>query len=406
MSTPAALRGNIPRVFWMRAGYMFLVVMPVIVPYYRHHDLSMHQVYLLQTVFALAVAALEVPSGYAADLLGRRRTLILASALGGAAFTVLALSRGFAGFVIFEVVAAFGASLYSGTDVALLYDTREALGDESSGTADLGRQLQWGQVGETIAALLGGALVLIHLRLPVIANAVTAWIPLFIAWGLVEPPRQMMDAGRHRENIRMIGAALFGHSRLLSLVLLSLIGYGVATLVAVWAFQGYWGEQGIPIGWFGVLWAAYNLTVAGVGRVAGRVEERLGGAGSVLLIGVLPIVGYLGMAWGGAILGVVAGFAFQVSRGLTQVILRHALNARVTAGFRATANSVSSLGVRLSFAVLGPLMGFVIDGRGYPVALTLFGAIYVVLLGVLVVPLAREVRREIEGGPTGDVARE
>ncbi len=394
MPNPTALRGNIQRVFWMRAALMFMVVIPVLVPLYKHHDLSMHQVYLLQTIFALTVAVLEVPSGYAADLLGRRRTLILASALSGAAFTMLAFSRGFVGFALFEVFVAFGVSLHSGTDVALLYDTREALGDESSGVDDLSRQVQWGQIGETIAALLGGALVLIHLRLPAIANAVTAWVPLFIAWGLVEPPRATMDAGRHRDNFRMIGKALFGHSRLLTLVLFSLVGYGVATLIAVWAFQGYWGEKGVPLGWFGVLWAAYNLAVAGVGRVAGGVEERLGGSRSVLLIGALPIVGYLGMAFGNVFVGIAAGLAFQATRGLTQVILRHALNARVTGSFRATANSVSSLGVRLSFALLGPLMGFLIDGEGYRTALTWFGAIYVVLFVVLAVPLAREVGRD------------
>ncbi len=387
------LRGNIVRVLLMRAGFMFLVVMPVIVPFYKHHGLTMHQVYLLQTIFALTVVVFEVPSGYAADLLGRRRSLILATALSGAAFTLLAIGRGFAGFAAFELCAAVGASLWSGTDVALLYDTREALGDDDEGPRDLGRQMLWGQVGETVAALLGGALVLVHIRMPAIANAITAWIPLVIALGIVEPPRAKLDGSQHRENFRRIGKALFGHSRILTLVLLSLVAYGVATLLAVWSFQGYWAEKGVAIGWFGLLWAGYNLVVALVGRAAGAVEDRLGGPRSVLLIGALPVVGYLGMAFGGLILGIVAGLALQISRGLTQVILRHALNTRVTADFRATANSVSSLGVRLSFAVLGPLMGWTIDGQGYRTALGGFGALYVILFVALAVPLAREAAR-------------
>jgi hypothetical protein len=231
-----------------------------------------------------------------------------------------------------------------------------------------------------------------------VANAVTAWVPLFVVATMVEPPRRKLE-GSHRENARVIVRALLCESGLLRAILCGLMAYGLATLLLVWAVQDYWRLIGVPLEWFGVLWAAYNLTVAISGAGAHRMRRNLGVRGVVLLIGALPVLGYGGMALcspasGGevglavAAGGVLLGLLFQLSRGLTQVVLRDELNRRVETSMRATANSVSSLGVRLCFAGLGPLLGWLIDGHGHRVALGSFGAGYAVVGLVLAVPLA------------------
>jgi MFS family permease len=99
---------------------MFLVVIPVIVPFYRASGLDMREVYLLQSVFAVGTLLLEVPTGYAADLLGRKKTLVAGSLFYGVSFTWLAVASGFRGFVLFELLAAVGVALFSGTDAARL----------------------------------------------------------------------------------------------------------------------------------------------------------------------------------------------------------------------------------------------------------------------------------------------
>ncbi len=68
------VQANIRKLSLLRASHMFLVVMPVIVPFYRASGLDMREVYLLQSVFAVGTLLLEVPAGYAADLLGRKKT--------------------------------------------------------------------------------------------------------------------------------------------------------------------------------------------------------------------------------------------------------------------------------------------------------------------------------------------
>ncbi|MDE2290874.1 MAG: MFS transporter, partial [Elusimicrobia bacterium] len=202
--TPTAdeLRSNIPKAYWLNAAWMFLVLMPVIVPFYRSKGLSMTQVYELQSIFAVGMLVFEVPTGYIADMWGRRTALVLGSALHALGFLIYGLAGGFADLAAAEVVLAVGVSLFSGTDVALLYDSLAALEDRRAPIKLLGRLVYYRQMGEACGALVGGALVLVSMRCAVWANAAAACVPLLIAFTAVEPPRPLMGGKTHSENFR------------------------------------------------------------------------------------------------------------------------------------------------------------------------------------------------------------
>ena len=243
---------NRPKVLILNFFWMFLLVMPVVVPFMESFGLGMTEIYQLQAIFAISVVLLEVPSGYLADLFGRKSSLVLAGVFHGTAFTVLAQSENFWGFVVFELLAALGNSFYSGSDVALIYDTQEALGEDAEDSSMLGRKLMWSQVGETVAAPLGGLLVLGGVTWPALVNAWVAWIPLLVALTLVEPPRRKLEH-RHRENLGRLLKIIFRSEAILRWTFVSLVCYGLTTLMAVWAFQGYWISMQVPLVWFGFL---------------------------------------------------------------------------------------------------------------------------------------------------------
>ncbi len=387
------LQANLPKILLLNFFHMFLVIMPVIVPYWQSYGLGMTDVFFLQGAFAVGVVVWEVPSGYISDLLGRKNTIVTAGLISGVAFLIFVNSTTLGGFFVFELLMSVAVSLFSGTDVALIYDTMEQLPERKhQETAILGQKIFYSQIGETIAALLGGALAVYSFALPAYVQAVAAWMPFLIGLSLYDPPRQKMQSHRHRENFRYIFRSLFGQSRLLNLIILNLVVYGAATLLVVWAFQGYWKQIGIPLPYFGYLWAGYNLSVALVGRAAHRWERRLGAPAVVVLIGLLPVAGYFGMGASASWLGVFWGFLFQVCRGLSGVILLDALNSRVSADMRATANSIASLGIRLSFALVGPLLGWVIDRSGYSLAFYMMGGLYVVVFFLVNLPLLAQRR--------------
>ena len=65
------------KIFLLELGWMFMVIIPVIVPFFEGHGMDMEQIFILQAIFGISVVILEVPSGYVADIIGRKNSLII-----------------------------------------------------------------------------------------------------------------------------------------------------------------------------------------------------------------------------------------------------------------------------------------------------------------------------------------
>lgn len=369
---------------------MFLVAIPVIVPYWQGLGLSIKEVFLLQGVFGATLIVFDVPAGYFADLFGRKKSLVIGSLISAFGFQLLWLGQNFFDFVIYEVILGIGLSLQSGCDVALLYDGLEALNLADKKAVFLGRRVLAMQIGEGIASLLGGFFATISLKLPMILNGITPFATVLFAALLFDGGEKKLQRNSHLENFRYIKRALFGHSRLLSLLIVAYVFYSFATYCAVWALQPYWKQQGFTLTMFGVLWAMNSFLVGVVGHWAHQIEHRLGSAGSVIVIALAPILGYLGMGTFGGWIGVAFMIFFPLCRGLNMVLFQDGVNTRVPAEIRATTNSIGSLGTRMLFLVFGPLLGLVIDEKGPSLALETMGFVYIAVFIFVTIPLLRE----------------
>ena len=67
-----------------------------------------------------------------------------------------------------------------------------------------------------------------------------------------------------------------------------------------------------------------------------------------------------------------------------------ALNERISSAFRATVISMVQLGVRASFVLLGPLVGYGIDRWGLPSVLSALGILFSIVFVFLLLPLVLE----------------
>ena len=137
---------------------------------------------------------------------------------------------------------------------------------------------------------------------------------------------------------------------------------------------------------------ASALAAAVAGQFADRVERRVGTTTLLGAIGVLPVAGYLGLAFAGVAGGLVAALTFFVARGLGLVVLRNAFNSRVPSRFRATANSLASFGFRGSFVITGPVVGWAFDLWGMRTTLELLALGSAVIVLAILVPLILAVR--------------
>lgn len=384
------LRANIWKVYVYAFFQCFLVIIPVIVPFWKAKGLTVKEIFLLQGIFGAVLILFDAPAGYLADLLGRKKALVIGSIISALGFQVLWFGESFFDFVIYEMILGVGLSLQSGADVAILYNSLERLDAQGRRVKFLGRRLTFATAGEGVASLLGGVLAGFSLNWPAYANAICAWATVIVAATLYEPDGQSLPRGSHLQNFRSIGKALFGHSRMLTLAIASFIFYGFATYCAVWIFQPYWAERGIAVGTFGYLWAANSFGVAIISNYAHAIEEKLGSVKVIWLIAILPVLGYSGMASAPGLFGLLFILAFPLCRGLNQVIFQDAINTRVPAEMRATTNSIGSLGMRMLFIIFGPMLGHAVDSSGTNHALWLLGAVYAVGVFAITIPLLRQ----------------
>ncbi|MFT7219484.1 MAG: MFS family permease [Candidatus Azotimanducaceae bacterium] len=392
------LKRNIRVLYAFSFCWLALVIIPVMVPFFATKGLSLSDVFILQSIFALSVLVFEVPSGYLADVIGRRNALIIGSFFHGLGFSLLCFADSFAGLVLFEVTVGLGMSLLSGSDLSLLYDSQLALrlspSEKTRGIANL-RFMK--SSSEGMASLLAAVLILWSFDVVVVANAVIAWVPFLMSFQLVEAPYKRMGRESLYQNFRRILMHLFYHEPLLRLTTLAVTFYGLATFYVVWLIQPYWEEFGIPLALFGVLWAAQNFAVALASKFCAPLEERFGPVPLLTVMAILPIVGYFGMAFDGGVMGLILAFSFYISRGFHQVILTDAFNSRVPSEFRATANSLTGFLFRLTFILTGPLVGYLYEWQGTSTTLAVLGVGSMLLFVSLMLPLLRQIKANQRG---------
>lgn len=73
----SSLESNIWKLHGITLFQGILFAVPIMVLFWQSHGLTMYEVMLLQSLFALAIVIFEVPTGYFADRMTRKMSLIL-----------------------------------------------------------------------------------------------------------------------------------------------------------------------------------------------------------------------------------------------------------------------------------------------------------------------------------------
>ncbi|MEM6545134.1 MAG: MFS transporter [Pseudomonadota bacterium] len=393
-----SLKLNVNLIYTINFCYSFALITPVFVPMVQEHGLSMAQILQTQALYALTIACFEVPSGYLADLWGRQRAIATGAFFNGAACLWLLAADSFSDFLFFEFLAGLGLSMLSGADLALLYDSETARSEKNPARSDASRSLSRliaVEAGASGLAGIGAAVILGagDMRMLVVLQAVLGLIPLCLSTLLIETPRSISAQGHGANAQAILRMLLFGQPVLLW-ISIAIGAFGLLALYAFWVYQHYWETQGIAVEHFGYVWAAFALTVSLAARYAGHLENRFGWQTLLLVTASLPIIGLLGMAFFGGWLGVMFGFAIQISRGMSLTLFYDALNRRISSEFRATVNSLVSLVVRAAFIASGPVLGWSLDRYGSATTLLVLASAFAPVFALVIWGLSARIRAE------------
>lgn len=359
-----------------------MLFMPTIVLFFQENGLDLFDIMLLQAIYSVTIALLEIPSGYAADVLGRKNAMVIGTFLGLVGIVIYAFNYGFWGFLPAAIFMGIGQSFVSGSDTALMYDSLLQMDKGKDFIKLEGRSISMGNFAEAIAFIIGGFLAEITLRTPFYYQIGIATAGFVTALLLVEPNVSRLENGKTKpwRNIKnIIHFALIQNHTLRYFILYSAI-IGAATLTMAWFVQPYYKILKIDIVYFGVIGALLNIAVAIPSFYAHIIEEKI--KTKFLLIFILVIlsacyflVSQFVMLWSLFFL-----LIFYVVRGVATPVLRDYMNRHTPSKMRATVMSIRSFIIRIVFASISPLLGYIADVYTLPEAL-LFSAILFLILG-------------------------
>ncbi len=364
----------------LHASHFTLFPIPTITLFWKDQiGMSLTDIMVLQALFGAAVVVLEFPTGYFADRIGYRASMLVGAALWGTGWFVYALGETFGVIVLAEVVCGAGAAFISGADRALLWVSLEATDRVAEYTRWESRMRAAGQVSEAASAAAGGWLYAIAPRLPLWLQLPAAAVELAAALRMKEIARAPIATRSHvARALHVARETLWRHRRLRAAIALS-VALGLSTFVMVWLIQSWMQSRGIPPGWFGPLWAAAHLWLAAVTLAAPRLDAVLGGRGVLLLCCLLIPIGYGGLAWSTSAWAVAFYLCFMTIRGLQLPILSAVMQREAPGDDRATVLSLAALTFRFAFILTGPLIGALADRTDLDTALAVTGAGFTVV---------------------------
>ncbi|NHN42383.1 MFS transporter [Halorubellus sp. JP-L1] len=247
---------------------------------------------LLSATFSLSLVAVEIPTGYLGDLVGRRGSLAVGAVVRAAVMASFPFLPSKPAYLALFGVWAIGWAFRSGTQDAWLYEVLQSTCDEDEYARVDGRANTLVLGTSAVAAVLGGLMYTVEPAAPFLANAALALVGLPILYTF--PPIET-DADEQAFGVRDAVVLLRAQARRPEVRWF--VAYAAVFATAFAATRPF--EQpmlravGVPIAGLGVLYAAFKLVSAGAASTSGYLEERLGVRGT---FAVLPAVYALAFA--------------------------------------------------------------------------------------------------------------
>ncbi len=366
--------------FWKIYSYKFIsefyLILPILIPYYKSNLLNSTQIFTIQAAYAFSILVLEVPSGYLADVIGRKKTLVLGAVFMPVGLAVYVFTSSFFTFILAEFIIAVGNSMRSGCDSAFIYDTAVQLKTESEYKKYEGRSAFYTRIGTALSSILGGLAALLSLKLPFYINIGTSLILLPIALSLIEPKRETLKSTNPFKDIIRITGFSFTNPQLRLLMLFSALILSTG-IIGVWSYFLYYESLGINVGYFGILFAAFQLASAVGSRKAHSLETILGLKKSLLAVMLIGLVFLLlGKIQSPLMILLILLNAFLW--GLSYPLFLDQMNRLIQSETRATVLSIANMTGSLSYVILAPLFGQMVDKLSLPNAYLIMGVYFLI----------------------------
>lgn len=338
---------NTRLLFWGRALTEVKVLNAIIVLFYIHRGVTVEEVFYLTLVWSLATLAFEIPSGYLADRIGRKQTMMLGAVLLLGAWVSQWFAHGFFQFAGVVALMSASFSMFSGTEEAFLYDSLKEIGKEREMTKWNGRLVAARNFAKmflpAVGAIIAKDLLESQFRILIAADIVLAVTAFIILAFLTEPKHvksvEKFEIGVFRQAMRTIRQQPF----LLKAAMNKLLIF-IGAIIVFRTYQPLFSEMNIAVIWLSVFYFLLHVVSFLFRWYSHRLEDWFGTVRSLTFtawatIASLIIAIFVNVPWL-VFVGVLASMIFSAMR---TPLFAHFMNKRIESRSRAT--TISSLNV-------------------------------------------------------------
>lgn len=367
--------------------------------YLAYCGIYLAQIGLLEGIYHATSIVCEIPSGAAADLLGRKRCMILSNICIAVSCVIMLFSKSFGCFAVSFVVQALGNNLNSGSEEALVYDSMKCLGQEEHYMGVYGRINVLIEVAQGLATVAGGVLAEFSCFWCYAACVVIAVLALLPVLWMAEPPQcgeaadtageGVEDAAEGTPAQRTTRETVKHHFAVSACILQKdvrigkIIGFYSVVFAAHTLLFFYSQQYFADLGYNKVQISVIMLLVGGASCLGALVSEKMyRWFGKKCLIPETVIIAGAILCYGAGKADVAA--AALMCAGFANAALypiqSDSLNALIPSEQRATLISVDSMCFSIAMIVLFPLAGALADRWGLKTVLLLLGVILLLFL--------------------------
>ena len=356
----------------------------------RALELSSRQVGLLLTVFTVPGIFLAPVLGFLSDRFGRKRIVVPALLLFGAAGVTCGFTQSFPLLLVLRFFQGVGAASLTSLSVTLLGDMYEGDAREAA----VGYNASALSIGTASYPLVGGALAAIGWQYPFLLSAVAFPIALLVATKL-ETPRPH-SSGTVLSRIRAVIENAWR------------TGIGTLSVVAILVFIVLYGAYlaympflladrfGLPSPLIGAIMSTASIATALTASRHGVIAQRLSGRAILTIafgvyVAALVTIPFMPRWW----LVPAGTLLYGVAQGLTIPTVQSQIASRAPMELRGATMAVNAMAIRIG-QTIGPLLSGIAYAVG-GVGAVFFAAAFVPLFMTLVLWLGWVPKADIAG---------
>jgi len=318
---------------------------------------------LIETVAIASSILAEIPTGAVADLLGKKKTLMLAFLVAGAGNLYMALANSFSILIISVAFIAIGHSFYSGTIEALVFDSLKEKQQEKSYQKILAKINSIGYISSAIASIIGGFIYTLNPRFPHLLVSFCFFIALIICFFLKEPSidTEKFSLKNYNFQVKQGFKQLFSQKNikkqslfLLTTGFFSVIAYeSLIDLLAV--DLGFKSQQ------LGFLFTAFYFSSALFSRFTPKLAQKLGNSQAFLITNLLMAIIFMTAPAMNLISGAILILLWAGLNAISTNIDSSVVNHHTQSKYRATTISTLMMLKRVPYIVFAYFIGNLID---------------------------------------------